>query len=119
MRVDGVGLRLRQAQLLHVLPYIPGDKLDSRLHFGHDPRGFRDPLQTRLTETFLLGNGTNAIDLGMDIPGNQLAIAPHAALQVDKVIRLADSTDTVDDLLTLGAEALVLVACGVHLLLAE
>jgi len=87
MRVDGVGLRLRQVRLLHMLPYIPGDELDSRLHFGHDPRGFLDPLQTCLTETFLLGNGTNAIDLGMDVPGNQLAIAPHAALQVDNRCR--------------------------------
>ena len=46
----------------------------------------------------------------MDIGGNELPIAPHAALQIDKVVRMADSTDTLSDLLALRAEALGLLA---------
>src|SRR5215471_5517995 len=50
------------------------------------------------------------MNLGMDITGNEFAVATHAALQIDKVIGMADSADALGDLLALCAEALVCVA---------
>ena len=55
--------------------------------------------------------------MALDIPSNELPVAPHAALQVDKVVGVADGADTLGDLLALFAEALVLVASGFHVLL--
>ena len=53
----------------------------------------------------------------LDITGNELAVATHAALQVDKVVGVADGADALGDLLALPGEALVLLASGFHLLL--
>jgi hypothetical protein len=61
---------------------------------------------------FLLGNGADRVDVPLDIPGNELTIATHATLQVDKVVRVADSANALGDLRALLGEALVLVASG-------
>ena len=98
MGVHGVGHGRRQVQLTHLLPHIPRDELDGRLHFGHHALGFLDPLQARLAEVFLLGNGADRVDVLLDIPGNELAVATHAALQVDKVVGVADGADALGDL---------------------
>jgi hypothetical protein len=45
-----------------------------------------------------------------DICRNELAIATHAALYIDKVGGLTDGTDAVSDLLSLRADALKLLA---------
>ena len=40
----------------------------------------------------------------LDICRNEPTVAPHATLQIDKVIGLSDCTDALGDLLSLGAE---------------
>jgi hypothetical protein len=110
MGVHGVGLGLCQVQLPHLLPHIARDKLDGGLHFGHHTLGFRDPLQARLAEACLLSNGANRVDMLLDIPRNELAVATHAALQVHKVIGVAKGANALRDLLALPGETLVLVA---------
>ena len=99
MHREGDGLR--QVPPIDLLSHIPGDKLDGRLHFRHDPLGFLDPLETSLAELFVLGDGANALHLRADICGDQPAVAPHAALQVDKVIGLANGLDALFDLCAL------------------
>ena len=61
-------------------------------------------------EPFVLGNGADRVDVLLDIRRNELAVATHAALQVDKVVGVADGADALGDLLALRAEALVLLA---------
>jgi len=92
MGVQGVRRRRRQVQLTPLLPHIPRAKLDGRLHFGHHALGCLDTIQARLTEMFLLGNSANRVDVRPDIIGNQLTIATHAPLQIDKVVGMADGT---------------------------
>ena len=65
--VHGKGDRRRQIELSDLLPHIPRDELDGRLHFGHDPLGFVDALQAALAESFVLGNGANLLDVPLDI----------------------------------------------------
>jgi hypothetical protein len=103
--------------LLHLLPHIPRDKLDRRLHFGKHTLGFLDTLQTSLAEPYVLGNSTHNVNLLLDISRNELPIATHTSLQIDKVVRTADSADTLSDLLSLLAEALVLLASHFSFLL--
>jgi len=110
MRVHGVGRGLCQVELTHLLSDVPRDKLDRRLHLGKHTLGFLDAIPARLAESFVLGNGAHRVNLRLDICGNELPIATHAALQIDKVVRMADSTDTLSDLLALCAEALGLLA---------
>ena len=110
MGVQGVRRGLRQSQLAHLLPHVPGDELDRGLHFGNHALRFLDTLQTRLTEVCLLGNGTDGMELGMDITRNEFAVTTHAALQIDEVIGMANSADALRDLLALCAKALVRVA---------
>ena len=52
----------------------------------------------------------------VDITRNELAVAPHAALHVNKVVGVADGADALGDLLALRGEALVLLARRFHLL---
>jgi hypothetical protein len=111
MRVHGVGLGLCQVELTHLLSDVTRDKLDRRLHFGNHVLSFLDAIQARLAESFVLGNGAHSVNLLLDISRNELPIATHASLQIDKVVRMADSADTLSDLLSLLAEALVLLAC--------
>src|SRR5712692_9745966 len=116
MGVHGVGLRRRQSQATHLLPHITRDELDGRWHFGHYTLGFLETIPARLAEVFLLGNRADRVDVLLDIPCNELAVATHAALQVHKVVGVADGANALRDLLALCAEALVLVARRFHLL---
>jgi hypothetical protein len=56
------------------------------------------------------------VDVLLDIAGNALAVATDAAVEVDKVVGVADGTDTLADLLTLPGEALGLLTSGFHVL---
>ena len=58
----------------------------------------------------MLGNGTDGVDVLLDIPGNALPVATPAALSIDEVVRVANGTEALDDLLALCAEALGRVA---------
>jgi hypothetical protein len=80
------------------------------LHFGHHPLGFIDSIEAGLAEPFLLGNGANRGDLLADIRGDELAVSTHTALQINKVVGVANGPDALGDLLSLLEEALVLVA---------
>jgi hypothetical protein len=84
------------------------------VYFGHDAFGFRNTIQARLAEMFLLGNGANRVDVLLDISGNELAVATHAAIEVDKVVGMADGTDALGDLFALPGEVLVLLTRGFH-----
>ena len=42
--------------------------------FGTMARGFLDPIQARLAEVFMLGNGANRVNLLVDICRNELAV---------------------------------------------
>src|SRR5215470_11377258 len=116
MGVHSIGLRLPQVQLPHLLPHIPRDELDGRLHFGHHACGFGDAIEARRAEAFLLSNSANRGDVLLDIPRNELAVTTHAALQVHKVVGVADGANALGDLLTLPGETLVLLARGLHVL---
>ena len=118
MRMHREGLRWCQRQLFDLLAHIPRDKRDGGLHFGHHALGFVETLQAGLTEPFLLRNGADRVDVALDISSNQLTVAPHAALQVDKVIGVADGTDALGHRLALPSEALVFVASRFRILLA-
>src|SRR6516162_5710938 len=109
MCVHGIGLRLCQVELPHLLPHIPRDELDRRLHFRHHALRFRDPLQARLTEMLLLGHATDHIDVLLDISGNELAIATYPSLEVDKVVGVADGADALTDLRSRLRQAVVLL----------
>ena len=65
--VHGEGGRLRQVQLMDLLPDIPGDKLDGGLHFRHDALSFLDALHAALAESFVLGNRAHLLDVPLDI----------------------------------------------------
>jgi len=110
MGMHGVGHRRRQVQLTDLLSHISRDEFNGRLHFRHHPLGLINPVQACLTETFMQSNSANGANLCADICRNEPAVAPHAALQIDKVVGLADATDALGDLLSLCAEALVLEA---------
>src|SRR5215831_864539 len=116
MRMHGVGHRLRQVQLTHLPLHIPRDELDSRLHFGDYTLSFRDPLQARLAKLFLLGHGADRGDVLLDLTSDELAVAPHAALQVHKVVGVANGPNALADLLPHVRQALVLLASRFHLL---
>jgi len=116
MGMHGVGHRRCQVELPDLLPHIPRHTLDGGLHFRNHPLGFLDPLQAGLPEAFVLGHGTNGVNLRSNICRNKLAVSAHAALHIDKMLGLADGTDAVSDLLALRADALVLQARRVRFL---
>src|SRR5438874_5178827 len=64
----------------------------------------------------VLSHAANRVHLCVDICRNELAVSPHAALYIDKVVGLADGPDALRDLLSLRAEALVLEARRVRFL---
>src|SRR4029453_2615514 len=99
-----------------LLAHISRDECDGRLHFRHHPLGFLNPLQACLTEAFMLSNAAHGVNLYLDIGRNELAVAAHAALQIDQVVDLADATDALGDLLSLGADAFELLARRVRFL---
>ena len=80
-----------------------------RLHFRHHPLGFVDAFQAALAESFLLGNGANLLDVLLDIGGDELAVSAYPALEIDKVVVVANAPDTRLDLFTLLRETLVLM----------
>src|SRR4030095_13909518 len=102
------GDRRRHIELSDLLPHIPGDKRDGRLHFRHHALGFVNAFQAALAESFLLGNGANLLDVLLDIRSDQLAIAAHPALKIDKVVSVANATDARLDLVTVLSDTLVL-----------
>ena len=108
--VHGEGDGRGQLQLIDLLPHIARDKFNGRLHFGYHPLGFIDAIQTPLTELFLLSNTTNRFDLSTEIGSDQVAVSPHAAFEIDKVIGLANGFNALFDLLALLAQTLVLLA---------
>src|SRR5215475_3848556 len=116
MGMHGVGRGLCQVQLTHLLPHIARDERDGGLHFGHHALGFRDPLQARRAEAFLVSNGANRVDVLLDIPRNELAVATHTTLQVHKVVGVADGAHALRNLLALPGEPLVLVVCSCPIL---
>src|SRR5438093_10083329 len=116
MGMHGVGHRRRQVELTDLLSHIARNKLDRGLHFRNDPLGFVDPVHACLTEAFVLRNGANGIYLRLDICRNELAVAPHAALHIDAVVGLTEATNALGDLLSLGADALALLARRVRVL---
>src|SRR5215831_12491939 len=67
-----------------------------------------DTLQTALAESFVLGNGATVLDVPVNIGDDELAVAAHPALEIDKMVIVADATNVRHDLLTLLSEALVL-----------
>ena len=89
MGVHGVGRRWRQIQSPHLLPNIPRDERDGRLHCGYHPLGFLDTLHTRLAEVCLLGNSTDRVDVLLEVTSTELAMTTHTTLQVDKMVRVA------------------------------
>ena len=106
MGMHGVGHRRCQVELRDLLPHIPRHKLDRGLHFRNHPRGFVDPLQAGLTETFVLRHAANRVHLCLDIGRNELAIATHAVLEINKVVGMTNGADALGHLLALGADAL-------------
>jgi hypothetical protein len=115
LRVQSAGHGRAQVELPHLLVHIARHKLDGGLHFGHDPLGFVDALQAGLTETFMLRHAANHGHLLADICRKEPTVAPHASLYIDQVVGLADPTDALDDLLSLGTEARELLARRVHI----
>jgi hypothetical protein len=99
-----------------LLPHIPRNTLDGRLHFGHHTLGFLETIQARLAEVFLLRNGANRVDLLVDIPSDTFPVATHAALHVNTVVGAPNGADALGDRLALPDEALVLLARGCHVL---
>ena len=110
MGVQSVGHRRRQVQLMDLLSHLPRDEGNGRLHFRHHPLGLSHPLHACLTEPFVLGNGANRVNLCADICRNALAVSAHASLSIDTVVGLAEVTDALGDLLSLGTDALELLA---------
>src|SRR5712691_8787346 len=110
MGVQGVGHRRCQVELPDLLWHIPRNTLDGGLHVRHHPLGFVDAFQAGLTEAFVLRHAANGVHLLADICRNAPTVSPHATLSIDKVGGLADRTDALGDLLSLGTEALARLA---------
>jgi len=104
-------------ELRDLWPHIPRDKRDRRLHFGQHALGFLDALQARLAEPVVLSHGADSVNLLLDISRNALPIATHPPLYIDKVVRMAESAETLSDLRSLRAEALGLLASHCSFLL--
>src|SRR4030095_14780478 len=98
----------RQVELSDLLTHITRDELDGRLHCGHHSLGFLDACHAALAESFLLGNRTNLLDVSLDIRGNELAVSAYSALEIDKVVVVANAPDPRLDLCTLLSETHVL-----------
>jgi len=116
MRRHGVGRWRRQGPLTAVLPPRARDALAGGLPVGDHALGFRATLQAGRAAVFLLGHGAERIDVALDIPGNALPVATHAALHVDTVGGVTKGAEALGDHLALPNEALVLVARGCHIL---
>jgi hypothetical protein len=76
--------------LTYLLLYIPRNELHGRLHFGHDALGFLDASEGGLTQSFLLGDGAQRVDLGLDVTRHQLPVTTDTTIQVDEVVRVTN-----------------------------
>jgi hypothetical protein len=106
--VYGQGDRRRSIELSNLLSDIPRDERDGAWHFWHHPLGFVDTLSAALAEPCGLGNGANLLAVSLNIRGDELAVAAYPALEIDKVVGVANASDTRPDLCTLLRETLVL-----------
>ena len=97
-----------QRPLFALLAYRPRDVLTGCWHFGHAAFSMRSRYVS-LSPAWLR-HGAMRVERLLAILGNALPVAPHAALHVNAVVGVADSTDVLDERLTLPAEALVLLA---------
>jgi hypothetical protein len=84
------------------------------LHLGHHARGFLDPIQARLAEPCLLRHGAHRVHRLLESPGNELPVATHTALSINKVVSAAHRADALGDLLAPLGESLGLVTRGFH-----
>src|SRR5262249_15266958 len=96
---------------------IPGDALDGGWHFRHHPLGLLDAFQAVLAKSFVLGNRANLLDVRLDIRGDELAIAAHPALEIDKMVVVTNASEARLDLFTLGCEPIGLTTGRVERLL--
>src|SRR5215831_17265563 len=92
--VHGKGDRWRAIELIDLLSDITRDERDGRLPCGHHPLGFLDTLSAALPESFVRGNGAPLLDALLDIRGHEAAVSAHPALQIDKMVIVAQATDT-------------------------
>jgi len=115
--MQGMGSRWRSTQLIDVLPHISRDTLDGGLHCGDDACGFADLLQARLTETLLLGDGANLIELLWDSSGKKGTVPTDPAFEIDKVRGMSDRPDALPHMLALSGHPLVFLAGHVERLL--
>jgi len=106
--VHGKGDRRRHIELSDLLSGITRDELDGALHFRHHLLGCVDALHAALAASFVLGNGAHLIDVLLNIRGNELTIAAYPALEIDKVVVVANAPETRLDLCTLLTETRVL-----------
>jgi hypothetical protein len=65
----------------------------------------------------VLGNRTHLLNVRLDISGNELAVSTYPALEIDKMVVVADATDALGNLLALLSEALMLTTGRFELLL--
>jgi hypothetical protein len=75
-----------------------------------------ETLQACLAAVCLRGAGADRVDVALDIPGQALAVATHAALQVDQGVGGAEGAEALGDRLALSGEALGLVVSRFHVL---
>ena len=75
-------------------------ELKGRLHFGHHALRFINAIHARVTESFLMGDSTDRVDLVLELARNQLAVATLTSIQVNEVVRMADGPNTLADLFT-------------------
>ena len=108
--MPGVGYRRCYVQLTALLPHIIRDTCHCRLHCGHNPFGFLDPIHTALAEAFVLRNRAHLSHLRLDLSGNARAVATHAPFQINAVVGWADVPEALGDVLVLRADALQLLA---------
>src|SRR5438552_16598546 len=90
MRMHGLGLGLWQVELTHLSPHIRRHELNGCLHLRHHACRFIHAIHARITASFLMGDGTDRVDLVWDIARNQRAVTTVTSIQVDEAVRVAD-----------------------------
>lgn len=114
--VHGVGRGGRPVPLPPLLPPLPRDECDGGAHFGSHARGLRETLQAALAELCMRGDGTERVDVALDLPGHALAVAPYPARPVDTMVGRAEATATRGDQRARSGEARVFLAGDGHVL---
>jgi hypothetical protein len=113
-RLHGGGLQLRHAPWADLLAPIPRDARDRRWHFGHSARGLLETLQARLAASFLMSHGADGLDVVVDSPGQECAVATDASFQVDNVVGVTEGAEARSDPRALPHAVRRLVARCVH-----